>query len=35
MFDDFSKLVMCFLMIAGRLEINSLVIVFAKSFWKP
>ena len=35
MFDDFSKLVMCFLMIAGRLEMYSLVIVFAKSFWKP
>lgn len=35
MFNGFSQLAMCFLMIAGRLEMYSLVIVFARSFWKP
>ncbi|MBS5334096.1 MAG: hypothetical protein DBY08_01255 [Clostridiales bacterium] len=35
MFNQFSQIVMCFLMIAGRLEIYAMVIFFAKSFWKP
>ncbi len=35
MFNGFSQAVMCFLMIAGRLEMYALVIVFARSFWKP
>lgn len=35
MFNGFSQVVMSFLMIAGRLEMYAMVIVFAKSFWKP
>ena len=35
MFNEFSQVVMCFLMIAGRLEMYALVIFFSKSFWKP
>jgi len=35
MFNEFSQCVMCFLMIAGRLEMYALVIVFTKSFWQP
>lgn len=35
MFNSFSLLVMTFLMIAGRLEMYAVVILFAKSFWKP
>ena len=35
MFNSFSQFVMCFLMIAGRLEMYALVIVFTKSFWAP
>ncbi len=35
MFNEFSQLVMSLLMIAGRLEIYAMVIVFARSFWKP
>ena len=34
MFNQFSQLVMTFLMIAGRLEMYSIVILFTKSFWK-
>lgn len=32
-FNQFSQLVMCVLMIAGRLEMYSLILVFTKSFW--
>lgn len=35
MFNEFSQIVMSFLMIAGRLEMYAIVIIFAKSFWKP
>lgn len=35
MFNEFSQLVMSFLMIAGRLEMYAIVIIFAKSFWRP
>lgn len=35
MFNEFSQFIMCFLMIAGRLEMYALVIVFTKSFWQP
>ena len=35
MFNEFSQCVMCFLMIAGRLEMYALAIVFTKSFWQP
>ena len=35
MFSNFSQLSMCFLMIAGRLEMYALIIVFTKSFWQP
>ena len=35
MFSNFSQLSMCFLMIAGRLEMYALVIVFMRSFWTP
>lgn len=34
-FTDFSKLVMCALMLAGRLEIYPLLMLFSRSFWKP
>ncbi len=32
-FNIFSQLFMCFLMIAGRLEMYSLLLMFTKSFW--
>lgn len=35
MFNGFSQIVMAFLMVAGRLEMYAIVILFAKSFWKP
>lgn len=35
MFNEFSRFIMSILMIAGRLEIYSVIILFAKSFWKP
>lgn len=35
MFNEFSQLVMSVIMIAGRLEMYAIVIVCAKSFWKP
>lgn len=35
MFNEFSQLVMAALMIAGRLEMYAVVIVFMKSFWAP
>lgn len=35
MFNQFSQFVMSILMIAGRLEMYALIIVFAKSFWQP
>ena len=35
MFNGFSQIVMAFLMIAGRLEMYAIIILFAKSFWKP
>ena len=35
MFNEFSQLVMTALMIAGRLEMYALVIVFMRSFWTP
>lgn len=31
---DFNKILLCLLMIAGRLEINTLLIILSKSFWK-
>jgi trk system potassium uptake protein TrkH len=31
---DFNKLVFCLLMIIGRLEVNTLFILFSRSFWK-
>jgi trk system potassium uptake protein TrkH len=34
-FNEFSQLVMCFLMIAGRLEMYAIIIMFTKSFWSP
>lgn len=35
MFNEFSQLVMTALMIAGRLEMYAIVIIFMKSFWTP
>lgn len=35
MYNEFSQLVMSALMIAGRLEMYALVILFMKSFWTP
>lgn len=35
MYNDFSQIVMSFLMIAGRLEMYAMVVLLAKSFWKP
>ncbi len=35
MFNEFSQFIMCALMIAGRLEMYAIVIVFTKSFWNP
>lgn len=35
MFSPFSQLVMAFLMVAGRLEMYAIIILFAKSFWNP
>ncbi len=35
MFNGFSQFVMTALMIAGRLEMYAVVIVFTKSFWQP
>ncbi|MBP5750783.1 MAG: TrkH family potassium uptake protein, partial [Firmicutes bacterium] len=34
MFGQFSQLVMCFLMLAGRLEIYALLLPFSGSFWR-
>ena len=34
MFSDVSQIYMCFLMIAGRLEMYTLLIIFTKGFWK-
>ena len=33
-FSQFSQLVMCFLMLAGRLEIYAVLLPFSRSFWK-
>ena len=35
MFSPFSQLVMTVLMVAGRLEMYAIIILFAKSFWNP
>lgn len=35
MFDQFSQGVMAFAMLAGRLELYALLMLFSKSFWKP
>ena len=34
-FSDFTKLVLSFIMIAGRLEIFTLLMLFTKRFWNP
>ena len=34
MFNSFSQFYMCFMMIAGRLEIYAVLLLFSKSFWK-
>lgn len=34
-FSDLSKIVMSFAMIAGRLELFTLLVLFTKKFWKP
>lgn len=34
MFNGFSQFFMTFLMIAGRLEIYAVILLFSKSFWK-
>ena len=34
MFNSFSHFYMCFMMIAGRLEIYAVLLLFSKSFWK-
>ena len=34
-FSDFSKIVMAFTMIAGRLELFTLLVLFTKRFWRP
>ena len=34
-FSAFTKSMMCFLMIAGRLEIYPFIMIFMRSFWKP
>lgn len=34
LFSNFSKLVLSFVMLAGRLEIFPMIILFSKSFWK-
>ena len=33
-FSDFSKIIMSFCMIAGRLEIYPLLLLFSRQFWK-
>jgi trk system potassium uptake protein TrkH len=33
-FSQFSQLVMCFLMLAGRLEVYAVLLPFSRSFWK-
>lgn len=34
-FSDFSKISMCVIMLAGRLEIYPLLMIFVRSFWRP
>ncbi len=34
-FSEFNKLILSFLMIIGRLEIFTVFVLFARSFWKP
>lgn len=34
-FSDLSKIVMSFTMIAGRLELFTLIVLFTKKFWRP
>ena len=34
-FSDFSKIVMAITMIAGRLELFTLIVLFTKRFWRP
>lgn len=34
-FSGFSKLVCCFLMIAGRLELFTVLALFSRNYWKP
>ena len=34
-FSDFSKIVLCFDMLAGRLELFPLLLLFCPSVWKP
>ena len=34
MFNGFSKLYLCLLMLAGRLEVYALIMMFTKSFWQ-
>ena len=33
-FSDFSKMIMSFCMLAGRLEIYPLLLLFSRQFWK-
>ena len=34
MFNGFSQLFLTFLMIAGRLEIYAILLLFSRSFWR-
>lgn len=34
-FSGFSKLYLCFLMLMGRLELFTIILLFTKSFWNP
>lgn len=35
LFSGFFKLVLCFLMLAGRLELTTVVVLFSRNFWNP
>ncbi|MGI6752201.1 MAG: TrkH family potassium uptake protein [Anaerovoracaceae bacterium] len=34
-FSDFSSIYLCFLMLAGRLELFTMILLFSPSFWNP
>ena len=34
-FHDIIKLVLCFIMLAGRLELTTMIVIFSRHFWNP